>query len=149
MVDQQRARRLADRIQAIVAETLRRRVKDPRLGFVTITEVRVTGDLQHASIFYTVWGSDEERAESAVALNSAKGLIRSEVGKSTGVRLTPSIEFILDALPDSVNQLEDAITAAALHDEELAKLSVGKSYAGEEDPYRKPAERDDELDDQA
>ena len=80
MTDNARARKLADRIQVVVAETLERRIKDPRLGFVTITDTRVTGDLREATVFYTVYGDDEERAASAAALESAKGVLRSEVG---------------------------------------------------------------------
>jgi len=91
---------MADRIKVIVAKTLERGIKDPRLGFVTITDVRVTGDLQHASIFYTVYGSDEERADTAAALKSATGMLRSEVGKNITARLTPSLEFISDGIPD-------------------------------------------------
>ncbi|KPC93091.1 ribosome-binding factor A, partial [Streptomyces sp. NRRL F-6602] len=64
MADNARARKLADRIQVVVAETLDRRIKDPRLGFVTITDARVTGDLREATVFYTVYGDDEERRRS-------------------------------------------------------------------------------------
>ena len=81
MVDHPRARKLAERIQVIVAQMLDTRIKDPRLGFVTVTDVRVTGDLQNASVFYTVMGDEEARAGTAAALESAKGMIRSEVGK--------------------------------------------------------------------
>ena len=101
MADAARARKVADRIHETVARLLQGRIKDPRLGFVTVTDVRVTGDLQQATIFYTVYGSDEEREETARALRSAKGLIRSEVGKALGIRLTPSLTFQLDALPTS------------------------------------------------
>src|SRR5690625_4128655 len=103
-----RGRRVADRIRVLVAELLERRVKDPRLGFVTVTEVRVTGDLQHASVFYTVLGDEADRESTAAALESAKGLIRSEVGRQLGIRLTPSIEFVLDALPDTAQHLDEA-----------------------------------------
>ena len=99
MADAARARKVADRIHETVARLLQGRIKDPRLGFVTVTDVRVTGDLQQATVFYTVYGSDEERGETAKALRSAKGLIRSEVGKALGIRLTPSLSFQLDALP--------------------------------------------------
>ena len=92
-MDDARARKLADRIAQIVAEMLERRIKDPRLGFVTVTEARLTGDLREATVFYTVYGSPEERAETAVALASATGLIRSEVGRQTGLRHTPSLTF--------------------------------------------------------
>ncbi|MDO5701185.1 MAG: 30S ribosome-binding factor RbfA [Bowdeniella nasicola] len=136
MADQQRARRLAERIKVIVAEVLDRRVKDPRLGFVTITDVRVTGDLQHATVFYTVLGDNVE--ESAAALHSARGLIRSEVGKGTGVRLTPTLEFVADALPQSAAQIDEALRRAAEADAALAESAHGKPYAGEANPYRTP-----------
>ncbi|MDH3959309.1 MAG: 30S ribosome-binding factor RbfA, partial [Actinomycetota bacterium] len=76
-----RVRRLADSVKVIVAETLEMRVKDPRLGFVTITDARVTNDLREATVFYTVLGTDEERADTATALESAKGVLRTEVGR--------------------------------------------------------------------
>jgi ribosome-binding factor A len=144
MADTPRARKLAERIHEIVARMLDTRVKDPRLGLITVTEVRVTGDLQHATVFYTVLGSEEERADTAAALASAKGLIRSEVGKQTGVRLTPTLEFTLDAVPETAAHLEAALAAAAERDARLAREREGASYAGDADPYRKPAEPDEE-----
>lgn len=90
----ERQARMADRIKVLVAERLEKGLRDPRMGFVTITDVRVTGDLQHASVFYTVLGSDEERASTADALRAATGMLRSEVGRKLGVRLTPTLEFI-------------------------------------------------------
>ena len=144
MADEARVRKVQDRIQQTVAGLLGRRIKDPRLGFVTVTDVRVTGDLQHASIFYTVLGDEADRASTARALESSKGLIRSEVGKALGIRLTPSLEFIPDALPDSAASLEDALTAARARDAKLAEASRGAAYAGEEDPYRRPGEDEDE-----
>ncbi|MBE1874109.1 30S ribosome-binding factor RbfA [Myceligenerans pegani] len=143
MNENPRARRLADRIKEIVARMLDSRIKDPRLGFVTITDVRVTGDLQNASVFYTVYGSDEDRAETAAALRSATGIIRSEVGKQTGVRLTPTIEFHLDAVPESAAHLDAALLEAQRRDAELARLRAGARHAGEVDPYKKaPGEAD-------
>ena len=144
MVDHPRARKLAERIQQIVAQMLDTRVKDPRLGFVTVTDVRVTGDLQHASVFYTVLGDEEARTGSAAALESAKGLIRSEVGKQTGVRLTPTLEFIADAVPETAQHLEQALKQAAARDAEVAALAMSAQYAGEADPYRRPVEESDE-----
>jgi ribosome-binding factor A len=148
MSENPRAKRLADRIKVIVAQLLDTRIKDPRLGFVTVTDVRVTGDLQNASIFYTVYGSDEERAGTAAALESAKGLVRSEVGKQTGVRLTPTIEFHLDTIPETSAHLTAALDEARRRDAELATLRDGKPFAGEQDPYRKPREilEDDQTD---
>lgn len=146
MVDHPRARKVADRIQQVVAQMLDTRVKDPRLGFVTVTDVRVTGDLQHASVFYTVLGDEEARAGTAAALESAKGLIRSEVGKQVGIRLTPTLEFVADALPETAGHLEETLRRAAQRDAELAALAASAQYAGEADPYRRP---DDDLTDAA
>ncbi|MPV39125.1 30S ribosome-binding factor RbfA [Georgenia subflava] len=147
MADAPRARKLAERIQQIVARMLDTRIKDPRLGFVTVTDVRVTGDLQNATIFYTVLGSEEERSASAAALASARGLIRSEVGKQTGIRLTPNLEFVLDAVPETAASLEEALRAAAERDAELARLAATAVHAGDADPYRRPDEVDDLAED--
>jgi len=148
MADPQRARKMADRIQEIVARRLERGIKDPRLGFVTITDVRVTGDLQHASIFYTVYGSDEERADTAAALKSATGMLRSEVGKNITARLTPSLEFILDALPENAASIEALLQQARDRDAESRTTAASAQYAGDEDPYVKPrvVDEDDDLD---
>ena len=141
-----RVRKVADRIQVIVAEMLERRVKDPRLGFVTVTDVRVTGDSQHASVFYTVLGEADDLAGTAVALESAKGLIRSEVGKQLGMRTVPTLEFIHDALPDTARHFDELLAKARESDAAVAAASAGATYAGEADPYRKPHE-DDVLED--
>lgn len=138
MADQARARKVADRIHETVARLLDTRVKDPRLGFVTITEVRVTGDLQQATVFYTVYGEESQAEASAAALRSATGMLRSEVGKALGIRLTPSLTFVRDALPETAASIEDALVAAAAKDAEVARLAAGKSYAGEDNPYREP-----------
>ncbi|MFC5825587.1 30S ribosome-binding factor RbfA [Nonomuraea insulae] len=142
MVDAARAHKLADRIQQIVAEMLERRIKDPRLGFITVTDTRVTADLRDATVFYTVFGSDAERADSAAALESAKGILRSEVGKQTGVRFAPTLTFKHDPLPDSARHLDDLINAARERDAEVARQAQSASYAGEPDPYRKPEEEE-------
>jgi ribosome-binding factor A len=142
-----RVRKVADRIQVIVAEMLERRVKDPRLGFVTVTDVRVTGDTQNASIFYTVLGEGEELAGTAAALESAKGLIRSEVGKQLGMRHVPSLEFVPDALPETARHIDDLLAQAAESDARVAAASAGATYAGEADPYRKPREDDEDDED--
>jgi ribosome-binding factor A len=141
-----RVRKVADRIKVIVAEMLERRIKDSRLGFVTITDVRVTGDTQHASVFYTVLGDDDERAASAAALESARGLIRSEVGKQLGMRHSPTLEFILDALPDSAARIEDLLARARREDAEVAASAASATYAGDADPYKHPDEDDTALD---
>jgi len=146
VVDAARARKLADRIKVIVAEMLERRVKDPRLGFVTITDVRVTGDLQQATLFYTVLGDDTEHADTAAALESVKGVLRSEVGKQTGVRFTPSLAFVADAVPENAAHIEDLLAKVAAADAEVHRAAATATYAGEADPYRAPREPDDEED---
>ncbi|WP_137292841.1 30S ribosome-binding factor RbfA [Nocardioides dongxiaopingii] len=144
-----RVRKIADRIQVIVAEMLERRIKDPRLGFVTITDVRLTGDGQQASIFYTVLGGEEEMAGTAVALESAKGILRSEVAKQLGTRIVPTLSFFHDALPDEARALEEVLARAKAQDDAVA-AARGSAYAGEEDPYKKPRVigEDDEDDDE-
>jgi ribosome-binding factor A len=144
MVDAARARKVADQITQIVAEMLERRIKDPRLGFVTVTEAKLTGDLQQATVYYTVYGDLAERASTAAALESATGVIRSEVGKQLGLRHTPSLEFVADVLPESSKRIEDLVDKARAADAELAQAREGAEFAGDPDPYRKPAEDDDD-----
>jgi ribosome-binding factor A len=146
MADEARARKLADRIKEIVARRLDKGLRDPRLGFVTITDVRVTGDLQHASVFYTVYGTDKEREDSAAALKAATGMLRTEVGRNIQVRLTPSLEFIPDAIPENAAHIEDLLRAAHERDAEVAGLAASARYAGDEDPYVKPREFDEDDD---
>jgi ribosome-binding factor A len=143
MADPQRARKMADRIKEVVARRLDKGLRDPRLGFVTITDVRVTGDLQHASVFYTVYGTDEERADSAAALKAATGMLRTEVGKNITARLTPSLEFIADALPDTSAHLEDLLAQAQMRDLQVQQAAVGATYAGDADPYKHDEDEDD------
>lgn len=131
-----RALKVADRIKEVIATTIELRVKDPRLGFVTITDVRVTGDLQQASIFYTVLGDAEAQAATAAALSSAKGLIRREVGSALGLRITPTIEFFADGLQESASAMNDLMSTALAADAELAKLRERAKPAGEADPYK-------------
>ena len=152
-MDDARTRRLAERISKIVAGMLERRVKDPRLGFVTVTETRLTNDLREATVFYTVFGSDTERADTAAALRSATGIIRSEVGRLIGLRHTPSLEFVADAVPENAQRIEDLVASARQKDAELARTREGAQWAGDPDPYKKPADEDefddkDEFDDE-
>jgi len=147
MVDTARARRLGEAVAQIVAEMLERRIKDPRLGFVTVTEARVTGDLREATVFYTVYGSDSERAETAAALASATGLIRSEVGRQTGLKHTPSIAFEPDTVPDTARNIEDLVARARVADAAVAAAREGAQPAGDPDPYRVRADPDEERDD--
>jgi len=140
-----RARKMAERIKEIVARRLDKGLRDDRLGFVTITDVRVTGDLQHATVFFTVYGTDEERQNSWDALKSATGMLRSEVGRNITARLTPSLEFILDALPETSAHIEDLLAQANQRDIQVAKEAKGKEFAGDPDPYVKPHEDDEKA----
>lgn len=142
MAAEARARKLADRVREIVAETLELRIKDPRLGFVTVTDARVTPDLRDATVFYTVYGDDEARAATAAALESAKGVLRTEVGRQTGIKHTPSLAFVLDALPDNARQIDDLLRAAAESDAQVHAQATGADFAGDPDPYRHPVEED-------
>ncbi|MDO5724562.1 MAG: 30S ribosome-binding factor RbfA [Flaviflexus sp.] len=138
MADNPRARRVAERIHEIVATLIDRRLKDPRLGMVTVTDVRVTGDLQHATVFFTVYGSETELRSTEAALASAKGFIRSEVGAQLGLRLTPTIEFVPDALPAAARSIEDKLVEAKHRDSDVARIRQSATPAGDPDPYRVP-----------
>src|SRR3954463_10371950 len=154
MADPGRARRLSGRIKQIVATQIESQIKDPRLGMVTITDVRVTGDLHDATIFYTVYGDEEDRVASAAALESAKGVLRSEVGRQTGVRFTPTLTFTLDALPETAQHIDDLLAVAAAADAQVEAARRGAARAGgpgraprpagKADPYRKPREADED-----
>jgi ribosome-binding factor A len=147
MADAARARKLAVRIREIVAETLRTQVKDPRLGMVTVTDAKVTADLHDATVYYTVYGDETERAATAAALESARGVLRSTVGRQTGVRFTPTLAFVLDEVPKTAKQIEDLLAEAREADAEVQRQAAGATYAGEADPYRVPNPDDDDDDD--
>ncbi|MEU6201057.1 30S ribosome-binding factor RbfA [Streptomyces sp. NPDC047061] len=150
MADNARAKRLADLIREVVAQKLQRGIKDPRLGtHVTITDTRVTGDLREATVFYTVYGDEEERKAAAAGLESAKGILRSEVGRAAGVKFTPTLAFVADALPDTARNIEDLLDRARQSDQKVREASAGADYAGDADPYKKPGAEDeaDETDD--
>src|SRR5690625_2402870 len=140
MTDNPRTRKVADRIHQVVATMLDTRIKDPRLGFVTVTDVRVTGDLQHATVFYTVLGENADRESSAAPPESARGLIRPEVGRRAASRPTPGITFVPAAPPATASPMEQALREAAARDAELARRRAGAAYAGEPDPYRRPVQ---------
>ena len=146
MVDVARARKLAVRIREIVAATLETQVKDPRLGMVTITDAKVTPDLREATLYYTVYGDDVTRQESAQALESAKGVLRSTVGKQTGVRYTPSLTFVSDAVPETTGRLEELLAVARAEDARVQELAATAAPAGDPDPYKAPRVVDEDED---
>ena len=140
MADAGRARKIADRIKVLIAANLEPIVKDPDLGFVTITDVRVTNDLQHASVFYTVFGDEAQRDKTAALLEKNKGKLRSFVGQQIKIRLTPSLDFFADAIPETAAHLEDLLREAKEHDAAVAAAAATAQYAGDSDPYKKAEE---------
>lgn len=146
MADPARAAKLAQRIKVVVAEALGRKVKDPRLEGITVTDARVTNDLQHATIYYTVLGDQAVQADAAKGLEKAKGVLRQEVGRNITVRLTPTLEFVADRIPEVASNLEELLKAARQRDAEVAALAEKAKHAGDPDPYRN---NDDESDDES
>lgn len=140
-----RAVRVAGLIQRVVATALQRDLRDPRLAHVTITEVRVTNDLQIARIYWTYLGDDGhergQRKRAKQALQQSAGRLRSMVGRKAGLRLTPQLQFIYDEVPAEATEVEDVLTVALKRDQELAKLRENATYAGDADPYRHDDER--------
>lgn len=145
-----RAARIAALIQRVIASNMESQLHDKRLASVTITEVRVTNDLQIAKVYWTQLGhagkEQGERQRAAQALQQAHGRLRSLVGAKAGLRLTPQLQFVYDEVPTEAHEIEDILVAARHRDEELAKMRENAKYAGESDPYKKPHE-DDESDD--
>ena len=140
MADPARAKRLAKRISTIVASAIEYEIKDPRLAGVTITDAKVTNDLHDATLYYTVLGPSLSEAPdfggAAAALESAKGVLRSKVGASLGVRFTPTLAFERDTVPDAAVKMEELLARARAADEELARVRQGAKHAGDADPYR-------------
>ena len=137
--------KLSDQIRDIVALMLARRIKDPRLGFVTVTDVRVTRDGREATVFYSVLDGADATA-TAAALESAKGLLRSTVGKKLGLKFAPTLAFVRDAVPEGAKEMEELLARVQELDAELAERRVDGAYAGDADPYKKPADEDDAAD---
>ena len=136
MADLARARRLGERIKVLAAEALVKVVKDPDLGFVTFTDCRVTPDLSHAKLYYTVFGSDEEKERSKEILEENRGRLRGEIGHRLGVRITPTLELEIDEIPANAGALAELLAEAKRRDEDVEKLAKGAQPAGEKDPYR-------------
>lgn len=140
MADNTRAQRLAKRIQTIVASAIERQIKDRRLELVTVTDVRVTGDLHDATVYYTVRGTDiddePDLDQAAEALNRARGQLRKIMGDELGVRFTPTLSFELDTVPEASARMEELLARARARDEELAELKRNATPAGDADPYK-------------
>ena len=135
-----RAARIAALIQRVIASNMESTLHDKRLKNVTITDVKVTNDLQLAKVYWTTishTGNDEgERKRAQTALNQARGRLRTMVGAKAGLRLTPQLQFIFDEVPGEAHEIDDIIVAARRRDEELARMRANAQYAGEADPYK-------------
>src|SRR5690625_3073362 len=101
-----RANRVAEQIKKETGDILTHKIKDPRIGFVTITDVEVTGDLQQAKIFISVLGDEDEKEETLLGLAKANGFIRSEIGQRIRLRKTPEITFLFDEAHEYGNRIE-------------------------------------------
>ena len=102
-----------------LGEIIGRKIKDPRVGFVTVTDVQVTGDLQQATVFISVLGDEEQRENTLKGLAKAKGFIRSEIGQRIRLRKTPEIFFEFDESIDYGNRIETLLHQ--IHDEDRSK----------------------------
>ncbi|MEV7226433.1 30S ribosome-binding factor RbfA [Polymorphospora sp. NPDC051019] len=136
MSDPAKVRRHAERVRELVASVVRTQIKDPRLGMITITDARITADLRDATVYYTVLGDAAAQAGTAAALESAKGMLRSTVGKALGLRHSPTLTFVLDNVQDQVKHIDELLAAARNADAEVQRLAARAQYAGEAQPYR-------------
>ncbi|MFC4387443.1 30S ribosome-binding factor RbfA [Gracilibacillus marinus] len=118
-MNQLRANRVAEQMKKELGDIISRRIKDPRVGFVTITDVEVTGDLQQAKIYISVLGDDKKRQDTLIGLAKAKGFIRSEIGKRIRLRKTPELSFDLDDAIERGNRIEDLLRQINNQDDEL------------------------------
>lgn len=148
MSDPTRVRRHAERVRELVASVVRTQIKDPRLGMITITDARITPDLREATVFYTVLGDTAAQAGTAAALDSAKGLLRSTVGKALGLRHSPTLAFVHDNVRDQVKHIDDLLAAARTADAEVQRIAAGATYAGDPRPYRLEEDEEDDSDDE-
>jgi ribosome-binding factor A len=113
---------------------------------ITITDSRITNDLHDASVYYTVLGDVAAQQDTAAALESAKGLLRSTVGKALGLRHAPTLTFVLDNVQDHAKHIDDLLAQARSADAEVQRIAAGAQFAGDPQPYRVDDEDDDELD---
>jgi ribosome-binding factor A len=146
MTDPARVRRHAERVKELVASVVRTQIKDPRVGMITITDARITGDLRDATVYYTVLGDSAAHLGTAAALESAKGLLRSTVGKALGLRHSPTLTFVLDEVTEHVGHIDELLEAARNADAEVQRIAVGARYAGDPHPYKLDDDLDEEHD---
>ncbi|MDR0990796.1 MAG: 30S ribosome-binding factor RbfA [Propionibacteriaceae bacterium] len=133
------AAKVAEQIKTIAAQMLQRRIDDPRLGFLTITGVRLSKDWHRCELFYTVLGDPTAWSDAAAALEQAKGQIRTQVSRQLKLRFAPEIVFVADAMPEQSSHIEELLAQVRARDAAVAGQAAGASYAGEADPYKSTA----------
>ncbi|CAH0346146.1 30S ribosome-binding factor RbfA [Bacillus sp. CECT 9360] len=104
-----RANRVGEQMKKELSEIIGRKIKDPRIGFVTVTDVAVTGDLQQATVYISVLGDEEQRENTLKGLAKAKGFIRSEIGQRIRLRKTPELAFEFDESISYGNKIDTLI----------------------------------------
>lgn len=111
-----RANRVAVQMKKELGDIIQRKLKDPRIGFVTVTDVEVSGDLQQAKIFLTVLGDDDKKEATLEGLDKAKGFVRSEIGARIRLRKTPELEFHWDHTYEQGKRIDELLDE--IHDED-------------------------------
>lgn len=109
MAETIRQKKLADQIKKIVSQIVDKKLKDPRKGFITITHVRLSGDLRIASIYFTVLGDEEEVNKSLEVLNHANHFIRGELGSHIKTRYVPELRFFVDDTMEHARRIEELL----------------------------------------
>jgi ribosome-binding factor A len=125
-----RARRVAQQIQQALSELIRREMRDPRLGMVTLTEVRMSSDLSYATVYYSVLNADPAQAQEI--LDAAAGMLRGPLGRALGIRHSPELRFVQDELIESGARLS-ALIQKAVRDDEARHVDEPDQAGGDED----------------
>ena len=101
-----RRQRIGDQLRVELADLIQHGLRDPRVGFVTVTEVRMSRDLMHARVYVSIFGDDEQTRESFAALERASGFMRSQVGRRLKLRCVPELRFVLDETLDASERID-------------------------------------------
>ncbi|EIQ4013928.1 30S ribosome-binding factor RbfA [Staphylococcus pseudintermedius] len=104
-----RAERVGEQMKKELMDIINNKLKDPRVGFLTITDVQPTNDLSLAKVYLTVLGSDKERENTFKGLEKAKGFIKSEIGQRMRLRIVPNLQFEYDESIEYGNRIERLI----------------------------------------
>ena len=104
-----RRERLGDQLRVEIADLIQQAVRDPRVGFVTVTEVRMSPDLKHARVYVSILGDEEQTAESFAALQGSRGFLKSQIGHRLKLRYVPQLRFVLDETLDKSARIESLL----------------------------------------